>query len=146
MAHIRQAIRDNIKASLTGLSLTGGRVFSNRVYPLAAPKLPCLLIYTEREDINTLSQGRPRTQRRDLTVNVEIYVKGTSNYDAELDTISAEIEAALGVDITCGGLASDVVPINFNAQYSGDGDQPVAVGVMSIRVSYMTTEGSPTTN
>jgi len=146
MAHLRQAIRDNIKTTITGLSETAGRVYANRVYPVAAPRLPCLLIYTESERINVATQRQPRTQRRTLSVNIEIYVKGTTNYDSQLDSISAEIEAALASDITCGGHAHDVLVTGFNAQYSGDGDQPVAVGVMTVEVTYMTAEGSPIVN
>lgn len=143
MAHIRQLIRDNIVTTVTGLTTTGTNVYKSRVYNLAEPKLPCLLVYTEQEDISYITQSPARTQQRRLIVKIEGYVKGLTGYDDSLDNISAEIEAALYSDLTRGGLAKDTRIQSFNAQYAGDGDQPVAAVVVSVEIIYTTTEGSP---
>jgi len=144
MAHIRQLIRDNIKTTITGLTTTGNSVYQTRVNPLAAPKLPCLLLYTDDESISYDTVSYPRTQSRRLTVKIEAYVKGTTNYDSTLDLISSEIEAALYEDVTRGGLAKDTRINSFGADYSGEGDQPVACGILTVEVIYTTQEGSPT--
>lgn len=143
MAHIRQLIRDNIKTTITGLTSTGNSVYQSRVNPLATPRLPCLLLYTEDESISYDTISYPRTQTRSLTVKIEIYVKGTTNYDSALDTVSAEVEAALYQDVTRGGLAKDTRVNSFGADFSGDGDQPVACGILTVEVIYNTQEGSP---
>jgi hypothetical protein len=142
MAHIRKLIRDNIKTTLTGLTTTGANCFASRVYPIESARLPGIIIYTESEANNYVTIGLPRTQRRTLRVSVEVYVNGVSNYDATLDLICAEIEDALYTDLTRGGYAEDTKVINFDSQFSGDGNQPVAIGVLTVEVEYHSTEGS----
>ena len=142
MAHVRKQIRDNIVTTLTGLATTGSNVYRTRVYPLADNKLPGLAIYTDTEEIETVSITPPRTQMRALTVKVEAFVKSVSNFDDSLDTISEEIEQALAADVTRGGLAKDTTVTTFEAEFSGEGDQPVAVGRLTIRVDYATLENA----
>jgi hypothetical protein len=142
MAHVRKQIRDNIVTTLTGLTTTGSRVYKTRVYPLAQSKLPGLAIYTETEDIEIRTINPPRTQMRNLTVTVDAFVKGVSNFDDDLDTICQEVEEALAADITRGGLAKDTRITGFEAEFSGDGDQPVANGRISVTVDYVTLENA----
>jgi hypothetical protein len=142
MAHVRKQIRDNIVTTLTGLATTGSRVYKTRVYPLAQSKLPGLAIYTETEDIEIRTINPPRTQMRNLTVTVDAFVKGVSNFDDDLDTICQEVEEALAADITRGGLAKDTRITGFEAEFSGDGDQPVANGRISVTVDYVTLENA----
>lgn len=140
MAHVRQQIRSNIISTLTGLTTTGSRVYQTRVYPIAANKLPGLAIYTDTEEIETVTISPPRTQMRALTVTVEAYVKATTGYDNTLDTIAKEVEEALAADLTRNGLAKDTLVTGFEADFAGDGDQPVATGRISVRVEYATLE------
>lgn len=142
MPHVRQQIRDNIETTLTGLATTGGNIYRSRVYPIAEDKLPGILIYTESEEVDTATITPPRTQVRSLVVKVEVYVKGVSNFDDDVDTIGAELESALAVDVTRGGIAKDTTILSFDADYAGDGDQPVAVGRYSVRVDYVTLENA----
>lgn len=146
MAHARQSIRDNIVTTLTGLSTTGSNVYKNRVYPIAEAKLPGILVYTQTEEIEPATITPPRTQMRTLTVAVEAFVKGVSNYDDTLDTICEEVEEALAVDLTRGGNAKDTRIVSFESEFSGEGDQPVAVGRLSIEVIYATLENAVDTS
>lgn len=140
MAHVRKSIRDNVVTTLTGLTTTGGNIYRTRVYPLAEDKLPGLAIYTRDESTGYETMGIPRTQIRNLTVSVEIYVKGTSNYDDTLDTICVEIEEALYTDLTRGGYAKDTNISNMDAEFSGEGDQPVARATLTLDITYATKE------
>lgn len=79
---------------------------------------------------------------RNLTVTVDAFVKGVSNFDDDLDTICQEVEEALAADITRGGLAKDTRITGFEAEFSGDGDQPVANGRISVTVDYVTLENA----
>ena len=81
-----------------------------------------------------------RSIQRELEVAVEAYVKGTSNYDNTLDQIAVEVEEAIASDVTLGGLAKDAQVTAFEAQFSGDGEQPVAIGRFSLLVQYRTAE------
>jgi hypothetical protein len=75
-----------------------------------------------------------------LDVAVEAYVSGTANYDNSLDTIAVEVEEAIAADVTLNNLAKDAQVVAFEADYSGDGEQPVAVGRFTISVQYRTKE------
>lgn len=141
MAHVRKQIRDNIASALTGLSTTGANVSVTRVYPFAEAKLPRISIYTRSELSEYTTIGSARTQVRTLSVAVEVMVK--TSIDDDLDQIASEIESALASDVTRGGLAKDTRVVGFEAEFSGDGDQPVGSAVISVDVDYVTIEGNP---
>ena len=140
MAHVRKLIRDNITSTLTGLSTTGSNVFQTRFYPLAEAKLPALSIYTKSETTEYGTVNPPRTQIRTLDVTVEAYVSANTNVDDTLDTIAVEVEEALYTDLTRGGYAKKTEITSFDADFSGDGENPVGVGRFSIEVVYVTLE------
>lgn len=143
--HIRQAIRENIKTVLTGLTDTGDRVYVNRVYPLSQSNSNGILIYTEDEQISYLAMGSNRPQERQVSFKVEIYVKQKTAYDDKIDDISVEVEQALIADHTRGGYAVDTTINNFTVDFNGDGDVTVAVGILDVMVKYHTREDSITT-
>lgn len=140
MAHIRKSIRDNITTALTGLTTTGSNVYQTRFYPLAEAKLPALTVYTKSEATEYGTINPPRTQMRTLEVTVEAYVSGNSGVDDTLDTIAVEVEEALATDVTRGGNAKDTLITSFDADFSGDGENPVGVGRFSIQVVYVSLE------
>ena len=140
MAHVRKLIRDNVETTLTGLATTGANVYQTRVYPLAENKLPGIAIFTKTEDTEYGTINPPRTQIRTLVVAVEIYVKAITNFDDTLDAISVEVEEALYTDRTRGGYAKDTRITSFDADFSGDGDQPVARATLDVEVEYVTLE------
>lgn len=140
MAHVRKQIRDAIKTALTGLATTGANCYQSRVFPFESTKLPALLIYTKSEttDFDTISL--PRDIMRVLEINVEAYVQGTANYDNTLDQIAVEVEEAIAADVTLGGLTKDLQTVAFEADFSGDGEQTVAIGRFTISATYRTLE------
>ena len=140
MSHVRQQIRDDIVTTLTGLTTTGSNVFRSRIFPLEETNLPALCIYTKSEASEYDTIGLPRSVNRILDVAVEAYVKGVSNYDNTLDTIAVEVEEAIAADITLGGVAKDAQITAFEADFAGDGEQPVAVGRFTVTVEYRTVE------
>jgi len=140
MSHVRQQIRDDIVTTLTGLTTTGSNIFRSRIFPLEETNLPALCIYTKSETNEYDTIGLPRSVNRVLDVAVEAYVKGVSNYDNTLDTIAVEMEEAIAADITLGGLAKDAQITAFEADFAGDGEQPVAVGRFTVTVEYRTVE------
>jgi hypothetical protein len=143
MPHVRQSIRDNIVSTLTGLATTQTRVFRSRLYPMDSGKLPGLCIYTKSESSEFATMGSNRTVSRTMRVAVEIYVSGLTNYDNSLDAIAAQIEIALMTDRTRAGLAKDTRIVGFDADYSGDGERPVATGTIEVEVLYHTKEATP---
>lgn len=140
MAHVRQQIRDAIVTALTGLTTTGSNVFRSRIYPLEKAKLPGLCIYTRSETTEFDTLTISRSVQRELEVAVEAYVSATANYDNTLDTIAVQVEEALTADVTLGGLSKDMQVTGFEAEFAGDGEQPVAVGRFTVAVQYRTAE------
>ena len=90
MSHVRQQIRDQLKTTLTGLATTGANVFDSRVYDHDV--VPSLTIYTLSEELGEESANK---QLRLLSIVVEARAKATTNLDNTLDTIGAEVEAAI---------------------------------------------------
>jgi len=140
MAHVRKQIRDAIVTALTGLTTTGSNVFRSRIYPLESSKLPGLCIFTRSEAVEFDTLTISRSINRVLDVSVEAYVSATTDYDNTLDTIAVEVEEALAADVTLGGLSKDMQTTAFEVDFSGDGEQPVAVGRFTVTVQYRTAE------
>lgn len=143
MAHVRKLIRDSLTSALTGLATTQARVYQSRVYPIAQDKLPGLLIYSRSESTEYQTIGLPRLQLRSISFTVEAYVKGTSGYDNSIDEICLQIEEALYANRTLGGNAQDVMITGFEADFNGDGDQPVSMATLTVEVQYQTLEDNP---
>lgn len=143
MAHIRKLLRDRVSIVLTGLPTTGVNVYQSRVYPIAANKLPGIIVYSKDEVIEYSTMGLPRTQERKVSFGVEIYVKGVMGYDDALDQISLEVEEALYSDITLNGYAADLMITDFTADFNGTGDQPVAMASLTVEVLYRVKENQP---
>lgn len=139
MAHIRKLIRDNIETTLTGLTTTGSNVFASRVYPIQSAKMPGLCVYTSSETIEAQTIKPPRGLIRSLEVSVEAYVESAVADDV-LDTIAAEVEAAMTTDLTRGGNAKDTRLVSFEADFAGDGERPVVVGRFIFEIVYSTQE------
>ena len=144
MAHIRKLIRDDIETTLTGLTTTGSNVFASRVYPIQTAKMPGLCIYTSSETIEAQTIKPPRGLIRSLEVSVEAYVESAVADDV-LDTIAAEVEAAMTTDLTRGGNAKDTRLVSFEADFAGEGERPVVVGRFIFEILYSTTEADAET-
>ena len=140
MAHVRKQIRDAVITTLTGLSTTGSNVFRSRIYPLESNKIPGLCVFSKSEAKTFDTLTRPRSINRVLEIGVEAYVKATSDYDNTLDTIAVEVEEAIASDVTLGSLAKDTQVTSFEADFSGEGEQPVAIGRFTVEVIYRTLE------
>ena len=142
MAHKRQAIRERVASTLTGLTTTGSNVFQSRVYPIENTKLPCLLIYTREETSEPLTTNPPRSIEKILSLVVEGYVKANTNFDDTIDTICEEVEEALFTDRLINDLALDSFLVNTDISYNGEGDNPLGIVVMTFQITYHHTEGS----
>ena len=141
--HVRQQIRERIGTTLTGLTTTGSNVFQSRVYPLEDSNLPALLIYIKVEESMPIDIGAARTMERNLTVNIEGYVKANSNFDDTIDTICKEVETAMASDVTVNGLAKDSFLEATEIEYNAEGEKPVGYVTMSFKVDYYVLETSP---
>lgn len=145
MAHVRQQIRKEFLMTLTGLGLTGSRVFSTRVYPLARDPDPTLSITTPTDNTTSalgVLDGFKEFKR--LTVNVQAVVKATTDYEDILDDVCAEVSAAIFANDRLNG-KGDVDELTSTVMsFTGEGDQPLGVATMTFIVIYRVDELDPT--
>ena len=141
MSHARQQIREAVATLVTGLTTTGSNVFQSRVYRLQASELPALLVYTNSETVERshMTSGLVR----ELTLRVEGIAKALADIDDTLDTIGAEVEAALGGQEPAG--VEDLVLQSADVTINGEGEQQVGAIVMDYLVRYRTNEAAPET-
>jgi hypothetical protein len=138
MAHVRQQIRDRIVSVLkSNVSLVKRRVFSSRVYALTEKDLPAITVYTGSE-ASTLQTIGVKTSARIVSVDVDIYVRATSNFDNDVDAIAVQIEEAIANDFTVNGLAKSAVLSGTDMNFSGEAEQPVGSAKLTFDVRYDT--------
>jgi hypothetical protein len=111
VAHPRKLIRQAAVARLTGATAAGARVFKARVVPFKQSELPAVAVYTPEEEVEATRSSAPRELERTLQLVVEAVTKSGSPSDVDdtADDLSLEIEAAIDVDPTLGGAATDTL-------------------------------------
>lgn len=138
MAHVRKAIRDRFISTLTsGVSLVSSRVFGSRVYAVTDAELPAITVYTGSETSDRLSMGLSDLTR-ELSVEVDAYVKATDTFDDSVDAISVQIEEAIGGDFTVNGLAKHAFLVSTDINFSGEAEQPIGIAKLTFNVRYVT--------
>lgn len=148
--HVRKQIRDYVAAGLDGLATTADRVYVGRTRPLAAEHPPALLVYTRTETSERTVQGAPGKVTRRCTLHIEGRVSAAEPPDDLLDTIAAEIEAAMtamidfGTARVFGGLASNAAMTGTEMIAEADGSRHIGGVRVEYLVTYRTVEGAPT--
>jgi hypothetical protein len=142
--HLRRQIRDAIKTALTGLTTTGANVFTDRVYPTARGKLPCLLVHQDNELSASATLPAPRLLNRVLRVMVTAVVEAASGVDDSLDQICKEVEIALAMPCAAlAGMAKVITLVATDFAFDGSAQQPVGQAAMTFEVQYMVAENAP---
>lgn len=144
MPHARSQIRDAVVTAVTGLTTTGSNVFASRVYPHAT--LPSLAVYTVAESVQDEEGTLGTKQHRALEVIVEARAKAAAaaTLDDTLDTIAAEVEAALVADRTLGGLAKWTEYQEAEIELDAEAEQPVGLARLTFAVIYRVDGTDPT--
>ncbi|WP_338928216.1 hypothetical protein WDZ11_00115 (plasmid) [Roseomonas mucosa] len=98
--HIRTRIRDAAAAALVaGVPGVAGRVFPGRSGTLYERELPCLLVHTPHDVVETLAYGKGTTveqRRTDLRVFVAVAEVEDADAWRLADDIGADVEMLLG--------------------------------------------------
>lgn len=145
MAHIRQQIRAALVSALQGLPTTGNNVYAGRALPLTGPtRPPALLIYTWPDapvyEDSEIGNGTCIVSHN-LTASIEGYYSGGT--DDQLDQIAVEVEEALYVDETLGGLVQGISMAGQDVARDGEGARIEGAIVMNYTVQYQAAEGEP---
>ena len=84
---------DTLAARLVPVALSGGRVFTSRLWPLSEAELPCWKVIADSEDVQVaLVDGM---NQHDLTVSAEGYVRATDNVDDSMHALAEQGLTAL---------------------------------------------------
>lgn len=139
MPHQRRVIRDAVKTVLVNAGTSAAdRVYTTRLVPLRAAKLPALAIYTLEEDVDPQSaETAPRELKRHPRLVVEAIERiDADNIDDELDDLALAIEKAMATDETFGGTASDCWLMKTEFDFGNQGDLEIGVVRLIFHVTY----------
>jgi len=75
---------------------------------------------------------------RELSVEVDCYVKATDTFDDDVDAICVQVEEAIAGDFTINSLAKGATLIGTEINFSGDAEQPVGIAKLTFNVRYVT--------
>ena len=138
MAHVRKQIRDRVASTLkSNVSLVQRRVYTTRVHPLNDTNLPAISVYTGSEASERMNAGET-DMIRELSLDVDIYVRETSKFDDDVDAIAVQVEEAMANDFTINGLAKFSTLTSTEIQFDGDADQILGVAKLTYSVRYVT--------
>lgn len=154
MSHARQQIREAVATAVTGLGLTGSRVHDSRVHPLEADGLPALLVYSLRERVDDGMDILGDAEFRVLEVTIEAHARAVQGtLDNTLDTICAQVEAALVASIESGasGAVGELVKaaesrlLTTEIVLEAGAEQPTGTATMTWSLLYRVNRADPTT-
>jgi hypothetical protein len=138
MAHVRKQIRDRVASTLkSNVSLVQRRVYTTRVHPLNDTNLPAISVYTGSEASERMNAGET-DMIRELSLDVDIYVRETSKFDDDVDAIAVQVEEAMANDFTINGLAKFSTLTSTEIQFDGDADQILGIAKLTYSVRYVT--------
>lgn len=144
--HVRRQIRDAAVALLTGLSITGSRVYKSRVQRLESTDLPCLLVNTDSEQIEAQTIALNSILERQLNLSVRILVQNSTTFDDVVDAVIKDIEVAINASAaskTLNGLAENIEMKSIEVSVDATGEQPIAEANIIFLVTYYTLANAP---
>lgn len=145
MAHGDAQIHAALVTALTGLATTGANVFDDETTPIPEASLPALRVLDDGVgQIEYVTQRAPRTMARTQGYTVRALCK-TANAKATLNTILAEVEAAVYVNRTLGGIARDMRVETYDKNFSDELEKRTGETAITINVDWSCLEGSPQT-
>ena len=143
--HVRTQIRNAAVTRLAGLALTGANVFASRIRPVDSTKMPCLLVYTDEEELGPATVHG--TYARDLTLSIKIVAEQSGEgIDALLDDIAEDVEAELGnATPLLVGASQQLTLTSIAVEFDDEGEKPAGSLTLAYRFQYFTTTAAPGT-
>jgi len=131
----RERILTAVRTALTGTTGVGTRIYRSRVEAFARSECPALVVEPINDEASIDTSLPTYTWR--LTVRVAVIVRGNIP-DQLADPIVSNMHSRLTADLTLGGYAMDIQPINVSFELV-ESDQPTGVVMCDYRVLYRTT-------
>ncbi len=130
----REQILAAIRTALNGTTGVGNRIYRSRVEPLARSESPAIVV----EPINDVCQQNTSLPTLDWSLLVRVAVVVRSNIpDQAADATVESLHSKLMADLSLGGLAIDIQPVQVEFQ-AVEADVPAGVVMCDYRVQYRT--------
>lgn len=130
----REQILAAIRSTLTGTVGVGTRIYRSRVEPLARQESPAIIV-EPLKDVCAQNTSLP-TLDWSLIVRVAVIIRANIPDQAADPTVES-LHSKLMADLTLGGLAIDIQPLQVEFQ-AVEADVPAGVVVCDYRVQYRT--------
>ena len=142
MAHQRKVIRAKVIELLqAGATVAGDRVFASRRVPVWQGELPCILVFTEKEESREFNKS-PRILERKCDMMVDLRIEDIDGFkqgasvDDVVDDFCEVVEALL--DRKLGGTASDCILKRTVSGIVEDGARSMGFALVTFEVTYST--------
>jgi len=135
MTHPRKAIREAAAVVLTGLALTGSRVFQSRQRALTDSELPALRLSTVDSQLADLSLSGNGASQFDLTMSIEIVAKVADNLDDLIDDIAEQVEAALKAAPASTWLGGYVGAVSTDPEFDEETNLPTGIARLAVSIT-----------
>lgn len=145
MAHARQQIREAVVTAVTGLTTTGASVFESRIHNFPADAIPALNVLTTSEEVDEDLSSRSSSGFllvRKLGVEISAFVMATSDSDDTVDTICAEVEAAISANAALQALVKEITLRSTEVELLAEAEKPIARAVITFEAVYTTLESN----
>lgn len=148
MPHVREQLALAIVARVSGLPITGSRVFRRRAdaEPLdPLTEVPGLKVWTESDQADLQGIGPVPLYDRPTFFRIEAAAKRNDDAgETQLNAIGSEVETAMGAPFSLGsGQEFHVVYLGAVFADSGEGDEAVSTLSMRFQGSPITEHGAP---
>jgi len=143
MSHARQQIREAVVAAVTGLTTTGSNVYESRIFNLDPANTPALNVVTTSEEVDEEMSSRSSSGFllvRELGVEISAFVMASSDSDDLVDTVCAEVEAAIAGNAALQALVQEITLRSTEIELLAEGERPIAKAAITFEAIYTTLE------
>lgn len=134
MSTKREQILQAIRATLTGTTGVGNRIYRSRVEPLARSESPAVIV----EPLKDRCEQNTSLPTLDWSLLVRVAVIVRANIpDQSADPVVDSLHSKLMADLSLGGLAIDIQPFQVEFQ-AIEADVPAGVVMCDYLVKYRT--------
>lgn len=126
---------------LTGLPLTGSRVFKSRAWPIAEQDLPAWNVLAGPEDMERASVDDGLLNQHQLTVNLRGYVRSVDDLDDALHALTAQGLAA----VFQAPVPYDLALLSIDRDLVQEGGTDCGLVAIAVRATYFVRADEPET-
>lgn len=139
-----------IATRITGLSLAGVRVYTDRAWPLAEDALPAWKVVAVDEDVDPQTIHAPVLEQHALQIELQGYAKAVAGLDDALHALASEALTALfnapGLPDALSGLTSTIITTRrIERAMQKEGEAVLGLVTITLRGEFRTLSNAPDT-